>query len=105
MPTGTKGAIGRRISHNILTDSIDRAMPTLLRQDGFDIRMYFDDHDPPHIHAFRAGGQAKVALGSSEVAPSLMLVQGMSAKDAKKAIAIVTEYQMQLLEKWEEYHG
>ncbi len=51
-------------------------MPTLLRQDGFDIRMYFDDHDPPHIHAFKAGDQAKVALGSLEVAPSLIMVQG-----------------------------
>jgi Domain of unknown function (DUF4160) len=80
-------------------------MPTLLRKDGFDIRMYFDDHDPPHVHVFKAGGQAKVALGSLEVAPSLMLVQRMSVKDAKQAMAIVAEDQMQLLEKWEEYHG
>jgi hypothetical protein len=80
-------------------------MPTLLRKDGFDIRMYFDDHDPPHVHAFKAGGQAKVALGSLEVAPSLMLVQRMSVKDTKQAVAIVAGDQMQLLEKWEEYHG
>jgi Domain of unknown function (DUF4160) len=80
-------------------------MPTLLRQDGFDIRMYFDDHDPPHIHAFKAGGQAKIALGSLAVLPSLMMLQGMSAKDAKKAIELVIEHQTKLLEKWEEYHG
>ena len=80
-------------------------MPTLLRQDGFDIRMYFDDHEPPHIHVFKAGGQAKIALGSSDVLPSLILVQGMSAEEAKAAIAIVIEHQTYLLEKWEEYHG
>ncbi|MBW4440712.1 MAG: DUF4160 domain-containing protein [Plectolyngbya sp. WJT66-NPBG17] len=80
-------------------------MPTLLRQDGFEIRIYFDDHDPPHIHAFKAGGQAKIALGSLDVSPSLMLVQGMSAKDARKAIELVTENQIELLEKWEEFHG
>jgi hypothetical protein len=31
-------------------------------------------------------------------------VQGMGAKEAKKAIEIVMEYQSQFLEKWEEYH-
>ncbi|MCY7272298.1 MAG: DUF4160 domain-containing protein [Phormidesmis sp. CAN_BIN44] len=80
-------------------------MPTLLRQDGFDIRVYFDDHDPPHVHVFKAGGQAKIELGRLDVLPSLILVQGMSVKDAKAAISIVTEHQTYLLEKWEEYHG
>jgi hypothetical protein len=80
-------------------------MPTLLRQDGFEIRMYFNDHDPPHVHAFKAGGQAKIGLGSLGVAPNLLLVQGMSDKDGKKAIAIVTEHQVELLAKWEEWYG
>jgi len=80
-------------------------MPTLLRQDGFDIRMYFDDHDPPHVHVFKAGEQAKIELDRLDVLPSLILVQGMSVKDAKAAISIVTEYQTYLLEKWQEYHG
>jgi len=80
-------------------------MPTLLRQDGFDIRMYFDDHDPPHVHVFKAGEQAKIELNRLDVLPSLILVQGMSVKDAKAAISIVTEYQTYLLEKWQEYHG
>jgi hypothetical protein len=104
---GGNGGMPRRIISPRRSDRENGqiVMPTLLRQDGFDIRMYFDDHDPPHIHAFKAGGQAKVALGSLEVAPSLIMVQGMSAKEAKKAIALVMEYQTQFLEKWEEYHG
>jgi hypothetical protein len=67
--------------------------------------MYFDDHDPPHVHVFKAGGQAKIALGSGDTLPSLIMVQGMSAKIAKAALAIVIENQADLLEKWEEYHG
>ena len=50
--------------------------------------MYFDDHDPSHVHAFKSGGQTKIALGSLEVLPSLILIQGMSAKDAKRAIEL-----------------
>ena len=80
-------------------------MPTLIRQDGFDIRMYFDDHDPPHVHVFQAGGQAKIAIGDSTTAPSLLLVQGMNSKEAKAALRVVTQHQTHLLEKWEEYHG
>jgi hypothetical protein len=60
-------------------------MPTLLRQDGFDIRMYFDDHDPPHIHAFKSGGQAKVALGSLEVAPSLWFREWVRRMQRKRS--------------------
>ncbi|MGG6266137.1 DUF4160 domain-containing protein [Leptolyngbya sp. AN03gr2] len=54
-------------------------MPTLLRQDGFEIRMYFDDHDPPHVHVFKAEGQAKIALGNSEVVPSLILANSVGS--------------------------
>jgi hypothetical protein len=80
-------------------------MPTLLRRDGFEIRMYFNDHDPPHVHAFKAGGQAKIGLGNLEIFPNLLLLQEMSDKDAKKAIAIVTEHQIELLAKWEKLNG
>jgi hypothetical protein len=80
-------------------------MPTLVRQDGFDIRMYFDDHDPPHVHVFKAGGQAKIAIGDSTIAPSLILVQGMNSKDTKAALRVVIQHQANLLEKWEDYHG
>ena len=77
-------------------------MPTLIRQDGFNVRMYFDDHDPPHVHVFKAGGQAKIAIDAS---PSLILVQGMNSKEAKAALQVVAQHQTHLLEKWQEYHG
>ncbi len=67
--------------------------------------MYLDEHIPPHVHVFKAGGQAKIEIGNPEQLPSLISVQGMSAKDAKRAIEIVTEHQDKLLQKWEEFHG
>ncbi|NJN61100.1 MAG: DUF4160 domain-containing protein [Coleofasciculaceae cyanobacterium RL_1_1] len=52
-------------------------MPTILRQDGFAVRLYFNDHDPPHVHVFKAGGQAKIALGDGEQLPWPMEVLTM----------------------------
>ena len=33
-------------------------MPEISRFFGIAIRMYFDDHNPPHIHAIYAGSEA-----------------------------------------------
>jgi hypothetical protein len=35
-------------------------MPEISRFFGIVIRMYFDDHSPPHIHAIYAGNEAQV---------------------------------------------
>jgi hypothetical protein len=35
-------------------------MPEISRFFGIVIRMYFDDHNPPHIHAIYAGNEAQV---------------------------------------------
>ena len=78
-------------------------MPTLISQDGFDIRMYFDEYELPHVHAFNSGGRAKITIGNSLTVPTLIQVQEMNAKEAKKAIGIVLEHQTQLLTKWREY--
>jgi hypothetical protein len=39
-------------------------MPTVLRKDGFAVRIYFNDHLPPHVHVFKGGGQVRISLGS-----------------------------------------
>jgi hypothetical protein len=31
-------------------------MPTVLRREGYEIVIYFNDHPPPHVHAFKGGG-------------------------------------------------
>jgi len=37
-------------------------MPEISRFFGIVIRMYFDDHNPPHFHAYYAGKEAKIGI-------------------------------------------
>ncbi len=38
-------------------------MATVLRKDGFSVRIYTNDHLPSQVHVFKAGGEAKINLG------------------------------------------
>ena len=42
-------------------------MPELCRFYGIIIRMYFDDHAPPHFHASYAGNEAVMGIDSLAV--------------------------------------
>ncbi len=42
-------------------------VPTISRFFGISIRMYFDDHGPPHFHAHHPYGAAKVWIGALEI--------------------------------------
>ncbi len=83
----------------------NKVMPTVLRKDGFAVRIYFNDHLPPHVHVFKGGGQARISLGSQAELPQLVQIEGMSDKDAARALEIVFEHQSELLQRWEEIHG
>jgi len=37
-------------------------MPEISRFFGIVIRMYFDDHNPPHLHADYAGNEAQIGI-------------------------------------------
>jgi hypothetical protein len=80
-------------------------MPTVLRKDGFSFRIYYDDHTPAHVHAFKAGGEAKIDLGDGLTDPKLLALYDMSSKDAKRALEIVLEHRIELLKRWIEIHG
>lgn len=40
-------------------------MPEISRFFGIVIRMYYDDHDPPHLHAEYQGNKAKLDFGGN----------------------------------------
>lgn len=81
-------------------------MPTVLRESGFRVVIYTrDEHPPAHVHVWKAGGEVVIHLGDAEESPSLREVNGMSKRDARKALDLVTEYQDFLLTRWEEIHG
>ena len=42
-------------------------MPTISLFHGISIRMFFNDHEPPHFHAYHAGSEARVLVATGEV--------------------------------------
>jgi hypothetical protein len=71
-------------------------MPEVSRFFGISIRMYFDDHDPPHFHAIHAGAEAE--FGIDPVA----LLRGTFPR---RALGMVIEWaavhRQELRENWE----
>ncbi len=71
-------------------------MPELSRFYGIIIRMYYDDHGPPHFHAVYGGASAKVDIGT------LGIVQG---RLPTRAYGFVAEWasldRQELREAWE----
>ena len=80
-------------------------MPTIFRQDGFQIRIYPNDHLPPHVHVIKGKGQAKISIDLAHSEPILLRVEGMTTKEAKQALLIVKENASIFLTQWEDIHG
>ncbi len=71
-------------------------MPEVSRFFGVSIRMYFDDHNPPHFHAIYGGAEAEVGI------EPLALLRG---RFSRRALGMVMEWtaahQQELLANWE----
>ncbi|HEY0100313.1 MAG TPA: DUF4160 domain-containing protein [Pyrinomonadaceae bacterium] len=81
-------------------------MPTVLRQNGFKVRIYTNDHLPSHVHVFKAEGELIFALGSESEAPRMVKeLSPMNPSDARQARVIVKEQQQYLLREWRKIHG
>jgi hypothetical protein len=51
-------------------------MPTVLSRSGFDVRIYFNDHAPPHVHVIHQFGEARIGL----IPVMILSVHGNGAK-------------------------
>ena len=81
-------------------------MPTVLRQEGFRVVIYFNDHLPSHVHVFKGSGEVRINLGNGDTAPTLMSIFGdISDKDVARALYLVKEHQAELLAKWRNSRG
>lgn len=81
-------------------------MPTVLRQNGFKVRIYTNDHPPSHVHVFKGKGELVFYLGSESEAPRMVKeLSPMNPSDARLARAIVREQQQYLLGEWRKIHG
>lgn len=55
-------------------------MPTICEFFGIVIRMYYDDHNPPHFHAYYGGEQAIFSIETRE------LMEGSLSRRAKAMV-------------------
>jgi Domain of unknown function (DUF4160) len=77
-------------------------MPTVIREGGFEVRMFYDDHPPPHAHVVKAGAEVRVNLLTAWA----MKIKGkVSRSDMRKAERLVLKHRETLLKIWEELHG
>lgn len=70
-------------------------MPTISMFFGIAVRMYFDEHGPPHFHAYYGGDDAAIAIRTLEV---------MEGSLPRRALALVlewaVEHRSELEENW-----
>jgi hypothetical protein len=79
-------------------------MPTVLREAGFRVIIYFDDHLPAHVHVLNAESEVKISLGNETEQPAIVEFRGKRST-AIKALEMVISHQLDLLEAWRKIHG
>lgn len=77
-------------------------MATVHRESGFELRIWPNDHAPPHVHAWKAGGMAKIELVDGF---DVVKVREMRAMDVVRAVRIVMANEETRMQAWEEIHG
>lgn len=77
-------------------------MPTLIREEGFEVRIYTLDHPPPHVHVAKAGAIVKIDLSTHH---AIEIVGAISDRDVKRAEQLVARHTQFLKQEWEKLHG
>jgi len=70
-------------------------MPEVSRFFGISIRMYYDDHNPPHFHALYAGDEVEVSIQ-----PAAVLKGRLSRRALGMVMEWATTHQSELVENW-----
>jgi hypothetical protein len=77
-------------------------VPTLIREGGFEVRIYTLDHPPPHVHVAKAGAVVKVDLATCQV---FEIVGNISDREVRRAEALVAKHARFLKDEWTKIHG
>lgn len=75
-------------------------MPTIWSERGFIFMIHTNDHEPAHVHAYKAGGVIVINV----LDLSLRKVINLKKADAKLATQIVAAKTELFLQKWREIH-
>ena len=73
-------------------------MPTLARFAGFEIAMYFEDHNPPHVHVVGPDFEILIAIRGGAV-----LAGYAPARVQRTAAVWIARNRAALLDRWEQY--
>jgi hypothetical protein len=74
----------------------DRPVPEISRFFGIVIRMFFDDHLPPHFHASYAGHEGRISISPIGV----MTGSDLPPRPLALVVEWATLHQPELLENW-----
>ena len=82
-------------------------MPTVLRAAGFRVVIYLPprEHEPPHVHVWKAGGEVVVELTTAGRPQTIRSVSDMRTVDVIKAFRLVETQTEYLLTCWRQYHA
>lgn len=75
-------------------------MPEISRFYGLIIRMFFDDHAPPHFHAVYGSSQAEIGIQ-----PIRLLKGGLPPRAMALVAEWATMHENELLENWRRLHA
>ncbi len=75
-------------------------MPMILRSNGFLFVIYPNDHEPPHVHIFRAGAELIIDLAIKGDEPVIRDVYRMKNREIAIAMAIVRANNDLFLKCW-----
>jgi hypothetical protein len=74
--------------------------PTVLRQGGYQVKIYPNDHPPPHIHVSHSEKVAKVTLDPVEVKSNW----GFNDRELGDILEMVRDHLDELVAEWERIH-
>lgn len=74
-------------------------MPVIHRFDSYVIRMYFEDHNPPHVHVVGPDFEALVSIEDG-----ILIAGDMPAKCRREALDWIAVNRVLLAKKWEDMH-
>jgi hypothetical protein len=63
--------------------------------------IFSNDHAPPHVHVFKAGGESIIELDPLTIRANYR----MSRTDLRTAVDLVTAHRDTLLGTWRQMHG
>lgn len=77
-------------------------VPTVLRERGFEVRIYTLDHPLPHVYVAKAGAIVRIDLTTHQATD---IVGSISDREVKRAERLVAQNAKLLKEHWERIHG